>query len=630
MIELALNKIQKFYGAAKILENITFDVQISQKVGIVGRNGTGKTTILKIIYGIENQDNGVLSIRKGATLGYLDQIPVFPDNFSVLDVLESAFEFLYKLSSDMKDIEEAMSKLQGEDLKTSVDHYGELQHIFEIEGGYEIDELMSKVCDGLKISNVFKTQSFSTLSGGEKTTVILAKILLQKCDIMLLDEPSNHLDMESIEWLEDYLREYKGTALIVSHDRYFLDRVVTKIVEIEDMEAATYLGNYSAYIETKERNMLLQFEDFKDQQKKIHAMEKTIKELRDWGLRSGNNKFFRRAVSIEKRLDKMVIIEKPKFDKDNLRLNFSKTDRSGNEVIIIKDLIKAFDDKTLLYNANLLVRYGERAALIGKNGCGKSTLIKVLLQEYEANSGSALLGANTRIGYLPQNITFKNEENTVLAAFREDIEILEGKAREYLSKFMFYGESVFKRVKNLSGGEKSRLKLSMLMYEEINLLILDEPTNHLDIDSMESLEETLTAFKGTIFFISHDRYFINSLCTRIIEIREKAFISYDGNYDHYKEQRNKERDRELAESLLQRNNIKAEKIKSEKPFVKSSDSNLRKVELHINELENKIQALDGLINDFSTDHEKLSPLLNNKSILQEELDALLEEWLLLQ
>lgn len=484
---------------------------------------------------------------------------------------------------------------------------------------------MSKVCTGLKISEAFKTQSFSTLSGGEKTTVILGKILLQKSDIMLLDEPSNHLDMESIEWLEDYLRDYKGTALIVSHDRYFLDRVATKIVEIEDMETTAYAGNYTKYVSTKETNLLLQFEAFKDQQKKIQALDKAIKELRDWGLRSGNNKFFRRAVSMEKRLEKMTKFEKPKLDTENMQLNFSKTERSGNEVIKISDLSKGFKDKMLLTNANLLIRYGERAALIGKNGCGKTTLIKLMLGEYPPDAGTALLGASTKIGYLPQNISFKNEEHTVLEAFREDIILTEGKAREYLAKFMFFGESVFKKVKNLSGGEKSRLKLGMLMYAEINLLILDEPTNHLDIDSMETLEETLKTFTGTIFFISHDRYFINSLSTRIVEIRGNKFENYNGNYDFYREVREKEKHSASIQKLDKVKKIDNPKPKNPTPRI--SDFNLSKLENKIEELENRLKEIDANMQKYSLDHEKLINLLKEKEVFQVELDSLMEEWI---
>lgn len=625
MIELTLNGIKKYFGATEVLDNITFEVQSGEKVGIVGRNGSGKSTILKIINGIENYDEGILAIRKGASMGYLAQIPNFPENFTVLNVLESAFEKLFETSHKMRVLEDKMSALNDDALNIAINEYGQLQHIFEVEGGYEIEEQMSKICAGLKIGDAYKLQPFSTLSGGEKTTVILGKILLQKSDIMLLDEPSNHLDMESIEWLEDYLKEYKGTALIVSHDRYFLDRVATKIVEIEDMEATTYIGNYSAYVETKEKNMLLQFEAFKEQQKKIQAMEKTIKDLRDWGLRADNSKFFKRAVSIEKKLEKMTRIERPVFEKENMKLNFSKTDRSGNDVIIIDSLTKGFNDKILLENAKLLVRYGEKTALIGKNGCGKSTLIKLILKEYEADNGSAELGASVKLGYLPQNINFENEECTVLEVFRDNIVILEGKAREYLAKFMFFGESVFKKAKSLSGGERSRLKLAMLMYEDINLLILDEPTNHLDIDSMETLEETLKSFEGTVFFISHDRYFINSLCGKIVEIRDKKLISYEGNYDYYRELRCKEKAKEPQEKIIKAS--KPQKTKLPEPIAKDITKDIKRLEINIEELEGQIQDIEKLMETYSHDHEKLNELFKKKGSLQLTLDTLMEEWI---
>lgn len=625
MIELALNSIKKFYGATKILENITFDIKTNEKVGLVGRNGTGKTTILKIIYGLEAQDEGILSIKKGGVLGYLDQIPYFPREYTVLDVLQSAFSDILKIGSTMRELETNMCSLAGSPLQAAIQKYGELQHAFELKGGYETEELMSKICTGLKITDSLKNQLFTDLSGGEKTIVILGRILLQRADIMLLDEPSNHLDLESIEWLEEYLREFKGIALIVSHDRYFLDRVVSKIIEIEDMESTTYEGNYSSYVETKENNLLLQFEAFKDQQKKIKAMEKAIKDLRDWGLRADNNKFFTRAVSIEKRLEKMIRIEKPKTENDTMKINFLNTDRSGNDVIMIKDLCKGFGNKPLLINADLLVRYGERVALIGKNGSGKSTLIKLLLGEFAPDTGSALFGASIKAGYLPQNIVFKNDENTVLEAFREDIILPEGKAREYLAKYLFYGESVFKRVKGLSGGERSRLKLAMLMYEEINLLILDEPTNHLDIESTEALEETLKIFKGTIFFISHDRYFINALGSRVVELHDKRLTSYDGNYDYYRNQKISQR--VIVTEAPKKTQVKPSIIR---PVTKLKARDLKQIEILIEEAEKELHEVDEKMLINSTDHNKLLELDKTRTLLQQQLDTLITEWVSLQ
>jgi len=628
MIELALNGVQKFYGATKILENITFDVQTGEKVGIIGRNGTGKTTILKIIAGIETQDKGAVILRRGSTLGYLDQIPEYEESYTVMDVLNTAFLKQQKIGDELKTLEKQMVNISGKELDITLKKYGELQLTFEHEGGYEIEEKLSKVCIGLNITEKFKNQPFSSLSGGEKTTVILGKILLQAPDVLLLDEPSNHLDMEAIEWLEDFLKDYKGVALIVSHDRYFLDRVVTKTVEVEDMECETYEGNYSYYVAEKDRRMMLQFEAYEDQQKKIKAIEKAIAQLRDWGSqRSDNPKFIKRAASMEKRLEKIQRIEKPVFEKPNMRINFITSGRSGNEVIKLKEVTKGFGNKLLMDKANMLVRYGERAAVIGNNGCGKSTLIKLLTKEYDVDGGNAEFGAGVKLGYLPQNITFENEELSVLECFRDNKVMPEGKAREFLAKFMFYGENVYKKVKNLSGGEKSRLKLGLILFEDINVLILDEPTNHLDIDSRETLEEALAAFEGTILFVSHDRYFINILCNRVVELRDKKLISYDGNYEYYKEKRTIEKElsakAKVAKEALKKQEIKPKKTPDEN---KKREGEVKKLEDRISILENSVEEIDKLMVEHASDYGRLNELLSEKSRLQLELEEVMEKW----
>lgn len=535
MIELALNKLQKYYGATKILEDITFEVQTSEKVGIVGSNGCGKSTLLKIIMGIESYEKGMLSIKKGATLGYLEQMPVYPYNFKVIDVLNAAFEEIDKLYKDLGLLEKQLSNVDENNMERLLNRYSHMQALYENLGGYEKEEKLSKVCTGLKIDDEFKKKLFSQLSGGEKTTIILGKILLQNPDILLLDEPSNHLDLDAMEWLETYLKQYKGVVIIVSHDRYFLDNIATKIIEIEDMISKSYNGNYTAYVNEKERQLQLQMDAFSDQQKKIKAMEKSIAQLRDWGIRGGNNKFFRRAASIQKLLDKVQKIDKPVLERDSINIKSNTAGRSGNDVVLVKDLCKRYGEKVLLNKAELLIKNGETVALIGANGSGKSTMIKILLGIENADYGTAALGSSIKLGYLPQNITFEHEEYTILECFREDILITEGKAREYLAKYMFFGESVFKKVSNLSGGERSRLKLAIMMYNEVNFLILDEPTNHLDIDSRQELEEFLKEFKGTLLFVSHDRYFINNIASRVVELWHGSLISYGGNYEYYKE-----------------------------------------------------------------------------------------------
>lgn len=621
MIELSLNGVMKYFGANLILSNITFEIHQGERVGLVGRNGSGKSTVLKLISGLEPIDKGNMAIRKGTKIGYLEQIPNYKDGYTTREVLNLAFKDLMEIEENMINLEKKMRNLENEELDKILKLYSNMQQWYEVMGGYEKEEKLSKICNGLKFTNEFLNKQFSLLSGGEKTTVMLGKILLENPDILLLDEPTNHLDMDSLDWLESYLKEYKGTVLIVSHDRYFLDSVVSKIVEIEDLESKTYMGNYSDFVRKKEENIKLELEAYKEQQKKVGDMENSIKTLRDWANRSGNEKFFRRAASMQKRLDRIEKVDKPNTQKQNMKLNLINSERSGGEVVKIEDACKSFDDKILFHNANLLVAYGERVALIGANGTGKSTIMKILLREEGVSKGKVELGANVKAAYLPQNIIFQDEAQTVLQYFREDIDILEGKAREYLSKFMFFGESVFKKVKSLSGGEKTRLKLSKLLYEDINLLILDEPTNHLDIDSIETLEEALKDFKGTIFFISHDRYFINKICNRIVALENKQLSSYMGNYDYYKIKRSelKERQEEIKEK-------KPKKIR-EINEVKKKEIETQKIEKKIDKLEQEIAKLDIKINSLGSDYMELSKCASQKEDFENELEELMEEWI---
>lgn len=630
MIELSLNKLQKYYGGTMVLEDITFDIQTAEKVGIVGSNGCGKSTLLKIIMGIEEYEKGNLSIKKGATLGYLEQMPVYPEDFKVIDVLSTAFKKIDKISEELKLIEKQLSEANEANIEKVMNKYSQLQTLYESLGGYEKEEKLSKVCNGLKINDSFKERLFSQLSGGEKTTIILGKILLQNPDILLLDEPSNHLDLETMEWLESYLKDYKGIVIIVSHDRYFLDNVVTKIIEIEDMKSKTYDGNYTAFVKEKEIQLELQMEEFLNQEKKIKAMEKSISQLRDWGERGDNGKFFRRAASMQKLLNKMQRVDKPTLERNRISINGSAADRSGNDVIIIKDLCKSYDEKVLLDKAKMLIRNRETVALIGANGSGKSTMIKILLGMEEADSGIISLGSSIKLGYLPQNINFSDENNTILECFREDIVISEGKAREYLAKYMFFGEDVFKKVSSLSGGERSKLKLAMLMYDELNLLILDEPTNHLDIDSREELEEFLKDFKGTLLFVSHDRYFINNIASRVVELSKGSFISYEGNYEYYKEKSLQIKSTIDKNPSIENKTSKTNKTNNEenKKVVKSSKNKWKtlKLEEEIKELEEKLKFIEEKINKFCDDYEKLNDLYSEKLEIENNLEKLIEEY----
>lgn len=627
MIELAIDKLKKYYGASLILNGLSFNVQTGERVGIIGENGCGKSTLLKIIMGLEPYEQGDIAVRKGSTIGYLQQIPVYEENTKVIDILNSAFKKVDDIYEEMSILENKLSHSKQSELENLLNSYAKIQEIYEMQGGYEKEEKMSKVMEGLKISERFSSKFFSDLSGGEKTTVILAKILLENPSILLLDEPSNHLDLDSMEWLENYLKSYKGTILIVSHDRYFLDNAVTKIIEIEDMKAETYLGNYSYFCEEKQRRLELKYEAFLSQQKKIKSMEKTIAQLKDWGNRGDNEKFFKRAFSMEKTLDKIEKIDKPTMERKAINIKLETADRSGKDVVIAKKLNKRFSDKVIFKGADLLIRSGERTALIGNNGCGKSTFIKLLLGEISADSGSADLGSNIKFGYLPQNVCFQNENATVMQSFMENIIIAEGKARAYLAKYMFYDEDVFKKVSSLSGGEKSRLRLAIIMFYEINMLILDEPTNHLDISSRKELEEILKDFTGTIFFISHDRYFINAVAQRVIELIDGKFISYEGNYDYYKE-KIAENKKALTQGKNKNTDINNKKTVNGK--IKKDDSkkiNKTKIEQQIEELEDQIKPIEDEMLKFQYDYKKLNELLKRKEDTEKEIEQMMSKYI---
>ena len=644
MFELSLVNVKKYMEATLVLKNINFQIYSGEKVGIVGVNGSGKTTVLKLIAGIlpmdycvgypgatsPGYDEGFINKPSGATCAYLEQIPQYENGIKVIDVLKMAFSEVYEIEEKMHKLEDEMKVLKGEELERSLKQYSRLVQSYEVKGGYNTEEKLAKICTGLKFTQNFLDKEFNLLSGGEKTTVILGKLLMDNPDILLLDEPTNHLDMDSIEWIERYLNNYDGIVIIVSHDRYFLDNVVSKIIEIEDMESKTYKGNYSSYVKQKEEKLLEQMHNYKEQQKEIKSMESTIKDLRDWAIRADNSKFFKRAASMEKRLERMKSNEdaqKPKIENKTMKLNFKNSERSGEETIKAKGLCKSYIDKVIFNEADLLINFKERVALVGPNGSGKTTFLKMLLGEEAPDKGTVELGDNVKVGYLPQVITFDNEEYTVIQAFRDDISILEGQAREYLSKFMFFGNSVFKKVKALSGGERIRLKLSMLLYENINLLILDEPTNHLDIDSIETLEEALEEFKGTIFFISHDRYFINKIGERIIAIEDNKFKSYLGNYDYYKEIQDRVKLEKEINDLQKEKVIKKEKKKKEIDEVKKRENEIKKLEIKIKKLEKELEGIELTMSNLELNYEELNELFSKKEELSEELEKVMEEWI---
>ncbi|SHO43295.1 ribosomal protection-like ABC-F family protein [Anaerocolumna xylanovorans] len=652
MKDLFVNGVKKYLDSTLVLKNINFMVNEGERAGIIGENGSGKTTILKLIAGIltlnhcagypyapvpPGFDEGWVVMPKDATCAYLNQIPDYEAGVKVIDVLNLAFEEVYGIEAELRSLEAEMQQAQGTELERILRKYDNCLKLYESKGGYEVTEKLNRICKGLKFSEEFLKKDFNILSGGEKTTAALGKLLMDSPDILLLDEPTNHLDMESVEWLEEYVRNYKGTVIIVSHDRYFLDHTVTKIVEIEDMESETYQGNYTDYVRIKEENIRLWQENYKEQQKKIGAMENSVKQLREWADKSGNNKFYKRAASIQNKLEKIQRIERPN-SKKSMKLSFSEANRSGNIVIKAKGLKKAYGEKILFEDAQMQVCYGERAALIGQNGSGKTTFLRMLLGEETPDDGIIEFGSSVKAAYLPQQLTFSNEELTVVECFREDISILEGAAREYLSKFLFFGSTVYKKVKYLSGGERVRLMLAKLIFHKANLLILDEPTNHLDTSSIENIENTLEAFKGTVFYISHDRYFINKTADRIVALEERKLKSYAGNYDDYKAELEKRdasskkvNENDRKESSKKENNRKSNGINTKRNEMKigkeTGKSEIEKLERTIEELENEIEIISGRMNSSKIQPEELNDLYCKQEELSSRLDCCMEEWL---
>lgn len=535
MIEIELNKIKKNYGLKNILDGFSLELKTGERVALIGQNGSGKSTILKIIAKQERVDSGTINIRNGAKIGILNQIyENEKEDISVEKFLYKSFEEILKVEKKLNKLETQMStEVDADKLEKIINEYGRMQERFSLMGGYEIQERFNKICSRFYINKELLKQSYNLLSGGEKTRVNLAKLLLTQPEILLLDEPTNHLDIHSLEFLEELILKYKGTVLIVSHDRYFLDKVINKTVLLENGKENIYYGNYSYFLKEDERRTLAQFENYKNQQKQIEKMKESILTLRKFGDLAGNEMFFKRAKNIEKRLEKMKIIDRVDLNKKSLDLKFNIKKRSGNDVLKLENVEKKFDQKVIFKDANLTLNYGEKAALIGKNGSGKSTLIKMILGQDTNFQGELKLGTSIKIGYISQNIIFEDNEKTVLDYFLEGNNLSETEARSKLAKYGFRQENAFKRIGKLSGGEKVRIILMKLIQKDINFLILDEPTNHIDIDTREILEEALKEYKGTVLFVSHDRFFINAIANRVLNIEDYKIKSYYGNYDDF-------------------------------------------------------------------------------------------------
>jgi ATPase subunit of ABC transporter with duplicated ATPase domains len=598
------------------------EIQEKDRIGLVGRNGSGKTTLFQLISGMEKADKGTIHIRKGVKIGYLAQIPTYPEGTSGEDVLRSAFTETVELQSRLRELELQMVHVAEEDkLNRVMQEYGVLQERFAFMGGYEMDASIQRIANGLKISSLL-SQTFASLSGGEQTKICLGYILLQKPDLLLLDEPTNHLDIFSVEWLEHYLKDYDGTVVAISHDRYFLDEVAAKIIDLEEGEVHVYHNNYSGFVKEKEERLMLEFAAYQEQQKRIKKMKEAIKRLKEWANQSNppNAALHRRAKSMQKALDRIEKLKRPVLERKAMGLQFDGSDRSGKDVVTMERVTKSFGEKVLFHELDLSVYFNERAAIVGQNGTGKTTLLKILLGDLQADSGAVKLGSNVKVGYLSQHVKASSPNQTLMEAFREDISMTLEQARHVLAKFLFYGPSVFKKVVNLSGGEKMRLRLAQLMHQDINFLILDEPTNHLDIDSREVLEEALEDFNGTILAVSHDRYFLNKYFEKTCWIEKKELVTYSGNYQYARGKR---------EELVQKKQVDVDKKKEKEvaPIRTSPsiapyelESKLEQLEMEIFEIEERMPGEENFVI-----LQRLQDELSVKEMERDRLYELLEE-----
>jgi len=538
---IAANRVGKNLDDRWVLSDVSFVIERGERIGLVGPNGSGKTTLLRLLAGVMAPDRGEVFLTKGARIGYLEQIPQADPRATVLDVLRSPFAELMELEREMGELANRMadSRLDEKRMERILNRYQVCQEEFEKRGGYEMETRIRRVVRGLNLPEDVPDRPFAALSGGEKTKVGLAQVLLSEPDLLLLDEPTNHLDLSALEWLEDFLSQWRGAVVVVSHDRYFLDRVANRIIDLEDGRCTLYQGNYTHFVKEKEQRLLAEFQAYREQQKKIKKMEEAIKRLREWANRSNppSAGLHRRASNMEKALKRMELLERPVLERKKIALNFGHQERSGEIVFRLENIFKNYGRKPVLRGANLTVKFGERVAVVGKNGAGKSTLLRLLTGEIAPDRGEVYIGPSVQVGYLSQQGWEGDPDMTVLEAFREEVPADAGTARQILARFLFYGHSVFRKMRDLSGGERMRLRLAQLMHRDVNALILDEPTNHLDIDSREVLEEALRDFRGTILAVSHDRYFLNQLFAPVYWLENGTLTRYEGNYDEARRKR---------------------------------------------------------------------------------------------
>ena len=615
MVDIAVTNLTKFFVIGEnLLQDLTFEIQEGERVAILGRNGCGKTTLLRILTREIDYDEGEVYVNPNKRIGLISQIPVFPEGYTVEDVLRSAYADLQQVQKQMRRLEEQM---QSGATESQLRDYDALSSRFQAGGGYEMDVELDKVCNGLGISQEQRAQEFDSLSGGEKTRVNLARLLLEKTDILLLDEPTNHLDLNSVEWLEQYIKAFKGTVLAISHDRYFIDQIAERVIEIVDGHAEFYSGNYSFYMDEKQARFDLQMKQYEQEQAKLKQLGYTVERMKGWGI--NNRTLYRRAMSIQHRMERIRKTEKPKAER-TMKATFGEKDFSGDVVFKMKNVSKAFGERTLFSDVNLNVEAGERIALLGDNGTGKSTFIKCLLGEEDC-AGKIQFGPTVKWGYLPQIIHFDHPERSLYDTMLYEKNCTPQTARDRLGAFLFQGEDVFKTVGNLSGGEQSRLRLCMLMDEKINLLILDEPTNHLDIASREWVEAAIEEFEGVLLFVSHDRYFIEKFAERIWLLEDGTIRDFRCGYQKYRAI--------LEHEAAARQTVKQPpREKKEKPRggTKESDKRIRKLEREIEKQEAAIAALDGQIEAAAADYQELTRLLGEKENAEAQLMDMMEQW----
>ncbi|MCT4605087.1 MAG: ABC-F type ribosomal protection protein [Marinisporobacter sp.] len=632
MIVLSCNRIYKSFVVDSILENISFSINAGEKIGLVGSNGAGKSTLFKIITGEHNYDSGELYISKSTTIGYLEQMGVLSSSNTVFDEVLHVFDDLIELEETLRSLEEEISKEStnpSKDLDQLMETYAHKSEEFQNKNGYGYRSELRGVLKGLGFSEEEFDQPIVQLSGGQKTRVNLAKLLLKKPAILLLDEPTNHLDMDAVEWLEGFLKSYHGTILLISHDRYFLDQVVDKIYEIENKKLIQYNGNYSTYVEKKKVLYEQQLKEYLGQQKEIQKQEEIIRRFKQ----HGTEKLAKRAKSREKKLEHISVIEKPILFDKKTKIRFETQIKSGEDILSVEDLSKSFGNTQLFENVGFNIYRGERVGLIGPNGIGKSTLLKILLKSIPFDTGKIQLGHNVYIGYYDQEQSDLNTSNTIIdEIWEEKIHFTQTEVRTLLGSFLFGGEDVFKKISTLSGGEKSRVSLLKLMLSKANFLLIDEPTNHLDIASKEVLEEALTHYEGTLLVISHDRYFLNKVTTKILDLSQQGITEYLGNYQYYQEKKNQleESKKATPEATKTKTQLKDERRK-EKELQKEK----RRIKKEQQALEEKIFSLEENIRELEqemckeeiySDPKRSAEIHEQTTSLKIELDHLYEKW----